>query len=66
MVADEPRVARWGQEARNRWADMLNPVGVSETGCLIARDAELGNHWAEFGAGHPEYPREFIEEMKRV
>ena len=35
MVADEPRVARWGQEARNRWADMLNPVEVSETGCLI-------------------------------
>ena len=35
MVADEPRVARRGQEARNRWADMLNPVGVSETGCLI-------------------------------
>ena len=25
-----------GKEARNRWADVLNPVGVFEIGCLFS------------------------------
>jgi len=51
-----------GFEKREEIAERL---GIKVRAVTNARK-RLDRRLDEFGAGHPEYPREFIEEMKRV
>ena len=51
-----------GLEKREEIAERL---GIKVRAVTNARK-RLDRRLDEFGAGHPEYPREFIEEMKRV